>query len=176
LAVAGVILGALGIVVASYYAKKELNNIIAEQEVEQQDQGDVEQQVSTDCDDEGNSSSTGENRVVGGVCGNGGSATFAAGDQNVVSVDLHQDVDKEFLDILYAPGRGNESVVSDGSHPFYDDIDDEFFDILYAPAGKPDQAIETLDNEAAVVCDGVSTSAKITKTNPLAENVTRTTK
>ena len=100
--------------------------------------------------------------------------TFAAGDQNVV--DLHQDVDKEFLDILYAPGRGNESVVSDGSHPFYDDIDDEFFDILYAPTGKPDEAIETPDNEAAVVCDGVSTSAKITKTNPLAENVTRTTK
>jgi hypothetical protein len=45
-------------------AKKELNNIIAKQEVEQQDQGDVEQQVSTDCDDEGSSSSPGENRVV----------------------------------------------------------------------------------------------------------------
>ena len=134
---AGVILGALGVIAASYYAKNELNNIIAEQEIEQQDQGDVEQQVSTDCDDEGNSSSPGENRVVtfdydyehsvGGVCGNGGGTTLAAGDH-----DLHQDIDKELLDILYAPGRGNESVVSDGAHPVYEDIDKEFFDILYA--------------------------------------------
>ncbi len=47
LAVAGVILGVLGVIVASYYAKKELNNIIAEQEAEEQDQGDVDQQVLT---------------------------------------------------------------------------------------------------------------------------------
>ena len=41
-----------------------------------------------------------------------------------------QDIDTEFLDVLYAPGRGNESVVSDGPHPVYEDIDEEFFDIL----------------------------------------------
>ncbi len=41
-----------------------------------------------------------------------------------------QDIDTEFLDILYASGRGNESVVSDGPHPVYEDIDEEFFDIL----------------------------------------------
>jgi len=41
---------------------------------------------------------------------------------------------------------------------------------------KLDEAIETPDNGATVVCDGVSTSAKITKTNPLAENVNKNDK
>jgi len=55
--VGGIVVGILGIVAVSYYAKKELNHIIVEQELERQEQEDLEQQeVLANCNDEGISS------------------------------------------------------------------------------------------------------------------------
>ncbi len=51
LIVVGVVIGVLGLVAVSYYAKKELNHIIAEQERDTQQNGDLEQQVSSGCSD-----------------------------------------------------------------------------------------------------------------------------
>lgn len=42
--VVGVVVGVAGIIAVSYYAKRELNNIIAEQELEKQEEEDLEQQ------------------------------------------------------------------------------------------------------------------------------------
>ncbi|KAL9180090.1 hypothetical protein ACHAXT_008060 [Thalassiosira profunda] len=44
--VAGVVLGVLGVIAVSYYAKKELNRIVAEQEMEKQREESLEEQVA----------------------------------------------------------------------------------------------------------------------------------
>ena len=49
--VVGVVVGILGIIIISYYAKKELNHIIAEQQVVESEEENLEEPPRTNCDD-----------------------------------------------------------------------------------------------------------------------------
>ena len=46
-----VVVGILGIIIISYYAKKELNHIIAEQQAVESEEEDLDDSPQTNCDD-----------------------------------------------------------------------------------------------------------------------------